>query len=81
MILLAEFVVTSSLQFTVGYLTPSPPPGLMPEAQVATKLIEAIRAKEDVQNMLEIIDSLTSVNPELSLDRNSKMIQHVLVCV
>lgn len=53
-----------------------PPPSLsaaapIPEAQVATKLIESIKAKEKEQKMSEIIDSLQSVIPELSLDRNS----------
>ena len=47
---------------------------------MATKLIEAIRAKEEMQSMSEIINSLPSVNPELSLDRNSEKIG-VWICI
>lgn len=43
----------------------------LPEAQVATKLLECIRSKESLESMTKIIDSLPSVNPELSLYRNS----------
>ena len=43
----------------------------LPEAEVAKKLIDAIRAKEELEQCLpRIMDSLPSVNPELSLDRN-----------
>lgn len=49
-----------------------PPPAPIPESQVAEKLIESIRAKKDIQELREVIDSLPSVNPELSLDRNSE---------
>lgn len=40
------------------------------ESQVASKLLEAIKSKEGEQALNSIIDSLPSVNPELSLDRN-----------
>ena len=52
----------------VTLLSPAP----LLESQVATKLIESIRAKEEMQAMSEVINSLSSVNPELSLDRNSE---------
>lgn len=48
-------------------------PAPLPESQVASKLIESIRAKEDLQALSVVIDSLPSVNPELSLDRNSNI--------
>lgn len=52
----------------------------LPEAQIATKLIESIRSKENLENMSKIIDSLPSVNPELSLYRNSTtVINYVLL--
>ena len=43
-----------------------------PEVKVASKLLEAIRAKEKVENMQAIVNSLSSEIPELDLDRTSK---------
>ena len=38
---------------------------------MASKFIESIRAKENLENMAKVLDSLPSVNPELSLSRSS----------
>ena len=66
-------VVSSSARYerVISYLAP------LVEAQVAGKLIESIRGKKEARELLEIIESLPSVNPELSLDRNSKTIKYL----
>lgn len=55
-------------------------PAPLPEAPVAEELLKAIRGKEKTEKMTEIIDSLSSVNPELR-DQNSKIASADIACL
>jgi len=44
----------------------------LPESQVATQLLDAIKAKETADKIATILDSLTSLDPELGQNRDSK---------
>jgi NADH:ubiquinone oxidoreductase subunit E len=60
------YVTLSSL-----YLSDPPPP----ESPIASQLLEAIRAKEPTERLGEILDSLSSINPDSEfLDDHSNSI-------
>ena len=44
----------------------------LPESQVATQLLDSIKAKETTDKMTTVLDSLASLDPELGQDRDSE---------
>ena len=49
-------------------------PDSSPEAPVATTLSEAIRAKESIEKLTTILESVTDVIPDLANDKDSECI-------
>ena len=44
----------------------------LPESQVATQLLDSIKAKETTDKMATVLDSLPSLDPELGQNRDSE---------
>ena len=44
----------------------------LPESQVATQLLDSIKAKETTDKMATVLDSLASLDPELGQNRDSE---------
>ena len=66
-----------SLSLSLSLSSPSSVTPL-PECTVATQLLEAIKEKKAFDHLTSILDTVSSVQPELDNDRDSELCCHLV---